>query len=208
MNRREIGRQFMHLSGIGAIFFAYLLGSIITGASSLIICCGFFFFSFYIRWKEDIRNKLPVRVKKLEQLEDSFHQLINSFERESAKTNYMGAILFFLSIGAVLLIAPLQIAVISIVVLSVGDSFSTLVGVHLGRHKTKINPKKSWEGTFGGFFAALVVCMIFTNPLVAVTAAGVGMFMELMPFRVNDNLLIPFSVSILLWILSFLGMGI
>jgi len=208
MNKREIGRQFMHLSGIGAIFFAYFLGSLITGIGALFICSGFFFFSFYVRWKEEIRKKLPVRVKKLEQLEDSVHHLINSFERESTKTNYMGAIFFFLAIGSVLLITPFQIAIVSIIVLSVGDSFSTLVGVHLGRHKIRVNPKKSWEGTLGGFFAALAVCLLFTNPLTAVIASVVGMFMELIPFRINDNLLMPFSVAIVLWVLSFAGLVI
>jgi dolichol kinase len=206
MNSREICRQFIHLSGIGAVFFAYSYGSLATGIGALFLCFSFFFFSFYIRWKEKIRERLPIRVKKLEQLEDSVHELVNSFERESAETNYMGAILFFLAIGAILLIFPFKIAILSIIVLSVGDSLSTLVGVHFGKHRTKINPKKSWEGTVGGFLAALAVCLLFTNPPAALVAAGIGMFMELMPIRINDNLLMPFSVGIVLWGLSSLGL--
>jgi len=205
MNKKEIGRQLIHLSGIGAVFFVYFLGSLITGIGALVISLGFFILSFYVKVKHDIRKNLPVRIKELEELEDSFHDLINSVEREASGIMYMGAILFFLGIGTSLLLFPFKIGIISVIVLSVGDSFSTMIGVHWGRHKTKINPKKSWEGTLGGFAAAFLVCLFFTRPEIALAAAGVGMLMELLPIKINDNLLIPFSVGIVLWGLSLCG---
>jgi len=214
MNKREIGRQLIHMSGIFAVFFAYAFGSLITGIGSLAISLGFFLLSFYMKMKHDLRRRLPIRIKKLEKLEDSFHMLINSVERESAKTNYMGAILFFMAIGISLIVFPFKVAVLSIIVLSVGDSFSTLFGVHWGKHKTRINPDKSWEGTMAGLVASFVACLfylIYVNPsllaaniLMAIVAASVGMFMEVMPFKINDNLLMPFSVGIVIWLISFL----
>lgn len=204
-NKREIGRQFIHLSGLWIVYFAYFFGNVMTGVGALMISLGFFFLSFYVRMKHDIRKRLPVRMRKLEELEDSFHNLINSVERESTKTNYMGAILFFMGIGVSLLFFPFKIAILSIIVLSVGDSFSTLIGVHWGRHKTKVNPDKSWEGTLGGLATSFLVCLFFANPLIALVAASVGMFMEVMPFKINDNLLMPFSVGIVLWGISLLG---
>jgi len=45
------------------------------------------------------------------------------------------------------------------------DSFAYLTGVSIGKHKLfeRISPKKSWEGFFGGFFAALIVGYIFST---------------------------------------------
>jgi len=214
MNKREIGRQLIHLSGVFAVFFAYAFGSVVTGIGSLAISLGFFLLSFYMKMKHDVRRRLPVRIKKLEELEDSFHGLINSVERESAKTNYMGAILFFMAIGISLIVFPFKAAMLSIIVLSVGDSFSTMFGIHWGNHKTSVNPDKSWEGTMAGLVASFMVCLFYLtyvnpsllvmNVLIAITAASVGMFMEVMPFKINDNLLMPFSVGIVVWIISFL----
>ena len=216
-NKLEIGRQFIHFSGIVIVFFAYFIGKNITGAGALTISIIFFILSFYMKIKHDIRKRLPVRIKKLEELEDSFHNLINSVERESTDITYMGAILFFLAIGISLVIFPLNIGILSVIVLSVGDSFSTLIGVHWGRHKTSVNPKKSWEGTIAGLVASFIVCLIYlsyingsitVNFIIAIIAASVGMFMEVMPFKINDNLLMPFSVGIVLWSLNLLGLVI
>lgn len=205
VNLKEIGRQLAHFSGLGAVYFAYVLGAELTGISALVISLGLFIFSYYVRIKKKIRKKLPIRIKKLEELEDGTHNLINSLEREKAIGYYDGAILFFLGIGVSLLIFPLKIAILSIIVLSVGDSFSTLIGVHFGKHKTKINPPKSYEGTVGGLVASFLVCLFFTNPLIALIASGVGMLMELLPIRINDNVLMPLCVGFVIFTMSYVG---
>ena len=183
-NFREIKRQLAHLSGLGVIPIAYFLGDFLTGVLTILFGIFIFFLSFYVQIKKKIRKNLPIRIKKLEELEDNFHKLVNSFEREKSETHYMGAVLFFLAVG---------------------DSFSTIIGIHWGRHKTRINPPKSWEGTFGGVFASFLACLVFTNPLMALIAAIVGMSIELLPIQVNDNVLIPLSVGFVLWGLSFAG---
>ena len=207
-DKKETRRQIIHFSGIASVFFALYFGKFVTGAGALIISAGLFALSFYVKMKNEIRKKLPFRIKFLENLEDSFHQLLDSVERETSGVKYMGAILFFLGIGFSLLVFPLKIAILSVIVVSVGDSLSTLVGVHWGRHKTKINPKKSWEGTLGGFFGVLMGCLLFTNLWMAIIAAGVGMIMELLPVRINDNLLIPFSVGIVIFGIKTLGLPV
>jgi len=207
-DKKETRRQIIHFSGIASVFFVLYFGKFVTGAGALIISAGLFALSFYVKMKNEIRKKLPFRIKFLENLEDSFHQLLDSVERETSGVKYMGAILFFFGIGFSLLVFPLKIAILSVIVVSVGDSLSTLVGVHWGRHKTKINPKKSWEGTLGGFLGAFVVCLIFTNLWMAIIAAGVGMIMELLPVRINDNLLIPFSVGIVIFGIKTLGLPV
>jgi len=199
MNRTEILRQFAHMSGVGSVFFVITLGSLITGVGAILIAIGLFIFSCYVGYKQDIRKRLPLRIRKLEQLEDLVHDKINTAERGD-DIRYKGAILYFLGIGVSLIVFPIEIGIVSIIVLSMGDSLSTLVGVHWGRHKTPVNPRKSWEGTLAGFLGSFLVCLFFINPFAAALASAVGMFMEAMPFPINDNLLMPFTVGMVLWI--------
>ncbi len=197
-NKREIARQLIHLSGVGSVFFALKFGKFITGTGALVISVGLFILSFYVKLKHEIRKMLPLRIKFIENIEDSFHELLNSVEREETKIPYMGAILFFAGIGISFLVFPLKIGILATIVLSVGDSISTLIGVHVGAHKIKINPKKSWEGTLSGLLGAFAVCSLFTNPLTAFIASLTGMIIEFLPIEINDNLLIPFTVGFVL----------
>ncbi len=51
------------------------------------------------------------------------------------------------------------------VIIWASDSFAYLTGVSIGKHRLfeRISPKKSWEGFFGGFIAALIVGYIFST---------------------------------------------
>ena len=204
-NLREVRRQLVHLSGLIVVFVAFFLGNNLTGFLSILFAILIFFLSYYLEVRNEIRKKIPLRIKKIEELEDRAYDLINSMVREKCEWRYMGAILFFLASGISLLLFPRKIAFISITVLAVGDSFSTIIGVHFGKHKTKINPPKSWEGTLGGIATSFLACLAFTNLIAAFVASVVGMTAELLPIRINDNLLIPISTGIALWILSIGG---
>ncbi|MCD6398440.1 MAG: phosphatidate cytidylyltransferase [Candidatus Aenigmarchaeota archaeon] len=208
--KREMWRQITHLSGIVLIAIALFLGNDLTGILSIIFAVFLFFLSVYVKIKNKIRKNLPneIRIKKLEEIEDSFLNFVNSMERERSEKNYMGAVLFFISSGISLLIFPKTISFIAISVLAVGDSFSTIIGIHFGKHITKINPPKTYEGTFGGLLASFFACLVFTNPLVALVASSVGMFIEVMPIRINDNILIPIIVGFTLMGLVALGISI
>lgn len=208
VNKWETARQLFHFSGLVVILIAYFLGEDLTGELSILFAVGLFFFSYYVKIKNEIRKNFPVRIKKLEELEDNFHNFIEALARERSEHHYMGAVLFFISTGVSLLAFSQKIAFIAITVLAVGDSFSTLVGVNFGRHKTKINPPKSYEGTIGGLVASFLACLIFTNPLTALIASSVGMTVELLPIKINDNILIPIIVGFFLWGLSVAGLVI
>jgi len=208
--KRETWRQITHLSGIVLIAIAWLLGDDLTGVLSIIFAVFLFFLSIYVKIKYKIRENLPheIRIKKLEEIEDSFHNLVNSLERERSEKNYMGAVLFFLSSGISLLIFPKTISFIAITVLAVGDSFSTIIGIHFGKHVAKINPPKTYEGTFGGLLASFIACLVFANPFIAFVASSVGMLMEVLPIRINDNILIPIMVGFTLMGFAAVGIGI
>ena len=201
---RETKRQLVHLTGIFSIFFAYQFGSFLTGLGALVISLGIFMLSVYVEMKRDIRKRLPFRMRFFEDAEDSLHKLIDSFERDGVKRRYTGAIMFFLGIGLPLMILPFEIGILAIVVLSVGDSMSTIFGIHFGKHRLKINKKKSWEGSLSGLILSFIACLLFTNPVTALIASTTGMLTEAIPFKINDNLLMPFSIGIVLWVIKFL----
>jgi dolichol kinase len=119
-----------------------------------------------------------------------------SFIRQKEANKLTGTAPYVLGIGLTLYLYPSDIATAAICFLAFGDVAATAVGERFG--KTKIG-EKSLEGTLA--FVAAAAVAGFLLPLVgvslvhgiilagAITAAGV----ELLPVRVNDNLVIPLA---------------
>jgi dolichol kinase len=81
----------------------------------------------------------------------------------------------------------------SIMVLTLGDSFSKIFGP-LGRIKTTLNPEKKIEGTIVGIIAGTIGAMWFVAPQQAFFGTLIAMIGELIDFQyvqMNDNLLVP-----------------
>ena len=91
-----------------------------------------------------------------------------------------------------------EIAFISMLVLALADSFSTMVGMAVGR--IKIYKGRTLEGSLAGFLAAFVVCILYLPMFMAFIACAVGSLVELFS-PVDDNIMIPPVVSIVLFIL-------
>lgn len=142
--------------------------------------------------------------------------LIDTAERPSIIEKYpaKGALLFF--VGALLSLLlfkfSLDIAAASIMVLALGDSFSTLAGRHFGEHRIFYNNDKSWEGTVVGFAAAFLGALLIIPPLLAFVGAFIGMVAESVPIRLgssvnlDDNITIPVFSGITMSLASaFMG---
>lgn len=198
MNEKEVGRQLVHLSGLIVVYFSLIWEPVWTGFGCLILTLFIFLLSEYTKRRDKIRKKMPVRIKALEKIENSLTDIFISLERDNVKRPYMGAFTFYLSSGIVLVLFPSEIANLSVAVLAVGDSVSSIVGIHFGRNKIFFNSKKSWEGTIGGFLASFVVCSLFSSYALALAASFIGMLIEALPWDMNDNISIPFSISIIL----------
>jgi phosphatidate cytidylyltransferase len=58
-----------------------------------------------------------------------------------------------------------HIAVALVIILCMNDSMAYLFGSLFGKHKmwTKVSPKKSWEGFFGGLVSTMAACWFFTQ---------------------------------------------
>ena len=186
MHKLEFRRQILHiLYGFGLLFLYHfnvidnrvLLGMIIGGAIT----------SLMVK-----REKLsPVR------------KVLKLFEREHHLERFPGRGVLFFTIGAFLTLVLFKrdVAFAGIMILSVGDAVSNIVGRHFGKIKTKLNPEKNIEGNLAGILIAIPFAYYFFPNIYAVTAASfVGMFLEIpairiFNFEIDDNLLIPVGAA-------------
>ena len=84
--------------------------------------------------------------------------VIDEFPGKGAITFFIGSLLALLFFGS-----NINVASAAIIILALGDSFSTLVGRRFGRHKIFYSSEKSIEGTIGGFVPAFVGAMVFIS---------------------------------------------
>lgn len=123
------------------------------------------------------------------------NHLMYHFERKKdiERFPFKGAIFYGYGIIFPIVLLPTDYAVAAILVLSVGDSFSNLVGRRYGRHKIG---EKSIEGTLGFFVTAAVATSFFINPTHALLFSFVGAVIELLSFW-DDNIVIPLTLALL-----------
>jgi len=191
--KKELRRQFVHASGAMLVPLAFVFGKIPVGAASLVLA-----FIIFILAEHKNANGKKIEAGKSGIL--PVHSVFEKFERSGG--NYRGAFYFYLASAVSLFLFPQQIALISITVLALGDSFSTAVGI-FGSHKIFYNRRKTWEGTFAGFAAAFAGCLLI-SPQLALPAAFFGMAVESLPLKIDDNLTIPIltgiALSIIVWL--------
>ncbi len=123
-----------------------------------------------------------------------FSILLDHFDRNDCLPG-KGALMFGVSALACVILFPVSIAVPAIVTLAVLDSVTTIAGQALGRHR--IYNGKSFEGTAAGIIVTTIVLLVFMNPVGAVAVAVLAGIIELVS-PVDDNLVIPVAVAVLL----------
>lgn len=186
MHKLELRRQLLHIIyGFGLLFlYSYniidnriLLGMIIGGAIT----------------------SLMVKREKLSPIK----RLLRLFERDHHLERFPGRGVLFFTIGAYLslILFERNVAFAGILILSVGDAVSNIVGRHYGKIKTKLNPEKNIEGNIAGILISMPFAYyFFPNALAVLAAACVGMFLEIpairiFGFEIDDNLLIPVGAA-------------
>jgi phytol kinase len=119
-----------------------------------------------------------------------------------------GTLYFAIGVFFCLVFFPLTVVVPAVICLAVLDGVATLVGVKFGRHK--IWQGKSLEGTLAGTVATVIALIFLTHfilpepltiPLSLAAAITAGIVELLTP--VDDNLVIPVSVCIVLTLLQY-----
>ena len=121
--------------------------------------------------------------------------LIGSVIRQRERNRLVGAT--YLMIGACLCVWFLDkpIAIVSLHVLIVSDTLAALVGNTFGR--TPLFGTKTLEGSMAFFLSGLVIVLFYPRvpPLLGVAGVCVATLVELLPLRVDDNLLIPLAMG-------------
>lgn len=135
MHKLEFRRQILHILYGFALLFLYhynyidnkiLLGMIIGGAIT----------------------SLMVKRERLSPIK----RFLSLFERDHHLEKFPGRGVLFFTIGTylTLLLFEREMAYAGILILSVGDAVSNVVGRYWGKIKTKLNPNKNIEGSIAG----------------------------------------------------------
>ncbi|HEY8514842.1 MAG TPA: SEC59/DGK1/VTE5 family protein [Candidatus Binatia bacterium] len=123
--------------------------------------------------------------------------------REAAMTPYAIAILL------TILTFPKPIALIAIYTLAIADPLSAVVGIRFGRHR--LIGRKTLEGSLAFFAATFAVsaAVLAWGAAVPVTlstrleasfvVAALGMLVDALPVRIDDNITIPLGVAFGAW---------
>ena len=112
-----------------------------------------------------------------------------------------GAILYGAAVGLTALLFPPLPAAGGVAVLAAGDAASTIVGKGWGRHPLPWNKRLSVEGSLGFVIPATLLLSSFLSFGIALAAAVAGALVETIPWGIDDNVTIPLSVGLLLWLL-------
>lgn len=108
----------------------------------------------------------------------------------------------WLLIGAffTVLIFPREIAIWSLLVVTVGDPLAALIGSCCGRSRVG---GKSLEGTLAGILFTFPLVYLIPDLSIGLALIGLvtGMLVELLPLPINDNLAIPLFSGVIMTVL-------
>ena len=114
----------------------------------------------------------------------TFSALIHEYETKQ----FNASTYFLISSFVTILVFPENIAVIALCFLAFGDTMAHFVGTTVGRIRIF---DKTLEGSIACFVICLVIALLLFDIRVSCVGALVATLVELLPLRIDDNLLIP-----------------
>jgi len=138
-----------------------------------------------------------------------FGFLLRKHEKDGRKKNLNGATYVFISALLGVIIFPKVLFLTAFPILIISDSTAALIGRKYGRHKLFA---KSLEGTLAFFISASIVVLFtpklngsITEYFIGILAAAIGAIVENISFGIaDDNLTIPISVGLSMWLFYIL----
>lgn len=155
---------------------------------------------------EQIRIAYPEMASK-------FRWFSNFLLRAEEQLKESSAVPYAMALLLTIISFPKVVAIIAIYTLSIADPASAIIGIMYG--KRKIAKNKSLEGSMAFFTATFLVALsVFLTsypgymwwPILKASflIALLGSLVEIIPLRIDDNLTIPLSMSIITWIVCSL----
>jgi len=190
------GRSFYHFIG-GVIIVAYGIyaNTFFLNPTPLMLLVFTVFVMFLSGWMLE-----RVKVETL----FSMSHILSHVEEYKKSTFYEAGTLWLLACILLLLFFDARIAYASILVLAFGDSSASFFGRTFGRTKNPINPSKTLEGTWAFFATAIFGAMLFVPASAAIIAAAVAAIVESLPMKINDNLAVPLSAGVIMYLFSMI----
>ena len=191
IHTNELLRKLLHLSNL-IIPFTYLL-YFDSKVEILIILLPITSFSLLIEY-------LRINSKSVKNIFDKYLFLMLRNHEKSGK--YTGATWVFISSILSIGIFPKDIAIISLIYMSIGDTAAGLIGRKFGRIKIY---NKTLEGALAGFIICLMVgLMIDLNISKTILTIGAlsAAIIELLPISIDDNIRIPLFSGTVMYAMS------
>jgi dolichol kinase len=187
----ELRRKLLHITGGTVFAFAanLLLHSYSAPAvaSALALCIAFGLVVSLSYRKNLITSSSAFPLSLL-------YKVIEKFEREEEKKKIPGKGVFMFLLGAILTIIifkTISIVTASLLIVSLGDGASTLIGLKFGKHILPYNKKKTLEGSLAFVIFGFAGALTQVSPAQALAGAAISMVVESLPLRIDDNLAIP-----------------
>ena len=130
------------------------------------------------------------------QIKIIYKYIFQSISRETEIDKLTGASYVLIGYTSILIIFPKNIAVFSMFILCFSDTLAALFGRKFGKIKVG---NKSLEGLFAFIFSGLLISCIFQSIPFFIRFASVifAGLIELNSIKINDNITIPWTVSII-----------
>jgi len=183
-------RKFLHLlTAIIPIFYIYL-----SRKEILLLLFSLTILSYLI----DI---LRLEIKPLGNF---FYSTFEKLLWEKERRIFTGASTYLLSAFLSVFLFSKTIAITALLFLSVGDTVAYFVGTRIG--KISLYGEKTLEGSLSCLLVCIVISLFIHGlPIVALLCGAVGAaLVELFPFGVDDNLLLPLVSGLIMESVKYL----
>jgi dolichol kinase len=182
ITKLEVRRKSIHMGSL-VIPIGYAFVSKTEAMVPLLAVTSFFVFFDIIRH----HNRAIRRIYE--------KHLIGSVIRQRERSRLVGSTYFMMGACLCVWLLDKPIAIVSLLVLIISDTIAALVGTTVGR--VVLFGSKTLEGSAAFLLSALLIVFVYPGVpfLWGVAGAIVATLVELLPLRVDDNLLIPLAMG-------------
>ncbi len=133
-----------------------------------------------------------------------FYRVFEKLLWKKERIIFTGASIYLLSASLSVFLFSKQIAIAALLFLSVGDTIAYFIGTKFG--KITLAREKTLEGSLACFILCLAISFLIPElPLLVVISGAIGAsVVELFPFGVDDNLVLPLVSGLIMESVKYL----